>query len=213
MNRTNVRKRLNFIPKKEIPVSSPVASSWMDGWMNPDHPVCLPTFTHSSQKTGHLIFAFFRGIQIENTHKSILYIPVKSLPIRPTHAAASISCRAVGNTWWNARALLWVSSKHSQGVEPISGKLEWSPIMQHNSATDGKRLFVSLYPVSLCTAEKRTACPRETFFSPCVTACTGTVLLLISAMGLVSPLPYLLPPHWREGRRTAATLRGHISNK
>lgn len=41
----------------------------------------------------------------------------------------------------------------------------------------------------------------------------GTVLLLISAMALISPLPYLLPPQEGWGEEVAAALRGHVSNK
>lgn len=69
--------------------------------------------------------------------------------------------------------------------------------MPNNAAQLCNRLKrASFFPPSsliMHSGEKNSVSPGD-IVSPCTTACTGTVLLLISAMGLVSPLPYLLPP-------------------
>lgn len=70
----------------------------------------------------------------------------------------------------------------------------------------------SLFGLIIRGKEKNSLSPRAISFL-CMTACMGTVLLLISAMALISPLPYLLPPQegWGRGWRRLSEVTSLIN--
>lgn len=160
-------------------------------------------------------------LEIRRSPATLLLIPTcKSSNLK--NIDVWISRRVCGQTFNDQPQLCcewavnYVRALRGQGAEPTGRKLRSCPLTQHKITlhhTENEFSLLSIWPhYSRQRKEKNSLSPRIVSFL-CMTACMGTVLLLISAMALISPLPYLLPPQEGWGEGAAAALRGHVSNK